>query len=57
MVRDGVYVTEFDLELKLKGMYVVETGRLYAVLTGIPPTNLMVSLEASDYDNHTASYR
>jgi hypothetical protein len=57
VVRDGTYVTEYDVELKLQGVYVLETGRLYATLEALQASSLMVLLDAEDIHNHTASYR
>ncbi len=57
VVRDGVYVTEYDVEMKLQGVYIVQTRRLYATLEGLQPATLTVSLDATDIENQTASYR
>ena len=57
VLRDGVYVTEYDVEMKLQGVYVPQTGALHVTLEGVNPSVLMMALDDTDVTNHSASYR
>lgn len=55
MVRDGVYVTEEDVLMKLHGVYVAAVGRLHAVLE--PTQSMKIDLDEAEMAEHSADYR
>lgn len=55
-LREGPYISQDDVVLKLLGMYVAEVGRLYARLQLVQPA-VHAPLEMEDVQQHTADYR
>ena len=54
-LRDGHYISEQDVTMKLQGVYVEASFRLHAVLE---PAQLMsMRLEAHDAREHSSDYR
>lgn len=43
VIRDGAYVTDNDVRMRVHGIYVPEVGRLNAVLEPIAPIRLDIS--------------
>lgn len=55
MLRDGAYLSEQDMFMKLEGVYVTSLGHLQAVVH--PEHGIEQDLEESDITEHTAEYR
>ena len=55
MLRDGHYVSERDVMMKLQGVYVEASSRLHAVLEPAQPKSM--HLEAHDAQEHSSDYR
>ena len=55
MLRDGHYVSERDVMMKVQGVYVEASSRLHAVLE--PAQHMSMRLEAHDAQEHSSDYR
>lgn len=55
MLRDGAYLSEQDMFMKLEGVYVTSLGRLQAVVH--PVHAIEQDLAEGDVTEHTADYR
>ena len=55
MLRDGIYVSERDVMMKLQGVYVEASSRLHAVLE--PAQHMSMRLEGHDTREHSSDYR
>jgi hypothetical protein len=55
VLRNGIYVTDTDIRLRLHGVLLKETGRIEANLE--PLTPIRVDISGSDIHNGNADYR
>lgn len=55
MLRDGHYVSQRDVMMKLQGVYVEASSRLHAVLE--PAQHISMRLEGHDAREHSSDYR
>ena len=55
MLRDGYFVSERDVVMKLQGVYVEASSRLHAVLE--PAQHMTMRLEGHDAQEHSVDYR
>lgn len=55
VLRDGAYLSEQDMFMKLEGVYVTSLGRLQAVMH--PVHAIEQDLSEEDVNEHTADYR
>ena len=55
MLRDGHYVSERDVMMKVQGVYVEASSRLHAVLE--PAQHMTMRLEAHDAQEQSSDYR
>ena len=55
ILRDGAYLSEQDVFLKLEGVYMTSLGKLHAVVH--PVHDIQHELEDGDIQEHTADYR
>ena len=55
VLRAAGHVDSRDTQFKLRGMYVVDSGRLHAVAR--PTTALEAAVGASEAEEHTSDYR
>lgn len=55
VLRDGAYLSEQDMFMKLEGVYLTSLGRLQAVVH--PVQAIEQGLENEDITEHSADYR
>lgn len=55
ILRDGTYLSEQDVYLKLEGVYLTSLGKLQAAIH--PMHDIELELDNNDVQEHTADYR